>query len=271
MTSAGRLRDPRKTLYERGVDMKKLATAFLSGALALSIVLTGCAGKQAQTEPEVETTAEETEATEGGQLIVGGWTVQTEVTKALTDEQAELFAKGMEGLVGVSYEPVAELATQLVSGRNHAFLCTGETVTAEPVTNWYVVVIYEDLDGNAKVSNISQIDITNMQVTDQEVNTEVVGGWDVVEPSNAALLPEEAGTAFAKAADAWVGVSLNPIATLGTQLVSGTNYLVLCSGTTVTAEPKTSLYVATVYADLKGNASFSSVEQFYLPGYVTGV
>ncbi len=243
--------------------MKKLATMFLSGALALSIVLAGCSGGKTQTEPESEAPVEEsetTETTEGNQMILGGWTVQTEVTKTLTDEQAELFAKGMEGLVGVSYEPVTELATQVVAGQNHAFLCKGETVTAEPITNWYVVVIYEDLD-----------DITNLQVTDQEANAEVVGGWQIADVSNAALLPEEAGVAFNKAAGAWTGVSLSPIATLGTQVVSGTNYLVLCSGTTVTAEPKTSLYVATVYADLKGNASFSSVEQFYLPGYVTGV
>lgn len=254
--------------------MKKLATMFLSGALALSIVLAGCSGGKTQTEAEPEAPVEEsetTETTEGNQMILGGWTVQTDVTKTLTDEQAELFAKGMEGLVGVSYEPVTELATQVVAGQNHAFLCKGETVTAEPITNWYVVVIYEDLDGNAKVSNIAQIDITNLQVTDQEANAEVVGGWQIADVSNAALLPEEAGVAFNKAAGAWTGVSLSPIATLGTQVVSGTNYLVLCSGTTVTAEPKTSLYVATVYADLKGNASFSSVEQFYLPGYVTGV
>ena len=251
--------------------MKKLATAFVSGALALTMVLTGCSGKQSQGEAEPEAPIEETEATEGGQMILGGWTVQTEATKALTEEQAALFAKGMEGLVGVGYEPVAELATQLVSGRNHAFLCTGETVTENPETNWYVVVIYEDLDGNAKVSNIAQIDITNMQVTDEEVNPELVGGWEIVEPSNAALLPEEAGTAFAKAAEGWVGVSLSPIATLGTQLVSGTNYLVLCSGTTATANPTTSLYVATVYADLQGGAKLENVQQLYLPSYVTGV
>lgn len=255
--------------------MKKLAVTLVSGMLALSMVLAGCSKGKPQAEPEatVEEQAEEaTEETRGDQLIVGGWTVQTEVTTSLTDDQRAVFDKGIQGLVGVEYEPVAELATQLVAGTNHAFLCKGKTVTAEPVEGWYVVTIYEDLEGNATVSIISAIDITKLQVAQEAMPADLVGGWKVTEvTSNAALLPEEAGKAFNKAVGAWTGVTLRPIATLGTQVVSGTNYLVLCEGAATTADPVNELYVATVYADLNGNAKFSSVEQLNLLEYVTGV
>ena len=87
--------------------MKKLATMFLSGALALSIVLAGCSGGKTQTEAEPEAPVEEsetTETTEGNQMILGGWPVQTAVPKTLTDEQAELFAKGAGLHLGVFSE-----------------------------------------------------------------------------------------------------------------------------------------------------------------------
>ena len=63
-------------------------------------------------------------------------------------------------------------------------------------------------------------------------------------------------------------VEINPLALLGTQVVSGTNYLILGTGHAVVQNPVTSLYVATVYEDLQGNCKCTDVSQFDLLAYV---
>ena len=52
--------------------------------------------------------------------MVGGWSVAEDT--AMTEENKAIFDKGMEKLVGVQYEPVAYLGSQLVAGMNHCFL-----------------------------------------------------------------------------------------------------------------------------------------------------
>ena len=58
-------------------------------------------------------------AAEDGPLS-GGWTPSAD--PAVTEELQALFEKGLEGLVGVGYTPVAYLGSQVVAGTNHAFL-----------------------------------------------------------------------------------------------------------------------------------------------------
>ena len=50
---------------------------------------------------------------------------------------------------------------------------------------------------------------------------------------------------------------------------TGKNYKFLCRGTTVTADPVTSLYVTTVYQDAEGNCSITENQVFDLTAYVT--
>ena len=57
-----------------------------------------------------------------------------------------------------------------------------------------------------------------------------VGGWQT--PDTPELTPE-AQAAFDKAMEGLVGVRYVPVALLGTQLVSGMNYCILCEATVV--------------------------------------
>ncbi|NMU18513.1 hypothetical protein HKA97_00780, partial [Vibrio parahaemolyticus] len=50
--------------------------------------------------------------------MAGGWSPFHE----LTAENKEVFAKGIEGFVGVKYSPLV-VATQVVAGQNYAFFC----------------------------------------------------------------------------------------------------------------------------------------------------
>ena len=88
--------------------------------------------------------------------MVGGW--QAAEDSAVTEELQAVFDKGLEGLVGVGYTPVAYLGSQVVAGTNHAFLCRAVTVVPDAVPRWTIVYLYEDLQGNVSLMNIADFD-----------------------------------------------------------------------------------------------------------------
>ena len=94
--------------------------------------------------------------------MTGGWTASSDCGEnALTEEERDIFSKATENLTGVSYKPVATLATQLVSGKNYAVLAVGATTTETPVYNIYILTIYKDLSNESKVTSIAVLDLSN--------------------------------------------------------------------------------------------------------------
>lgn len=83
-----------------------------------------------------------------------------------------------------------------------------------------------------------------------------VGGWT---PTEDAVLTEAAQGAFDKAMEGLVGVNYTPVALLGTQLVSGTNYSILCEATVVYPDAQPYYAVVTVYQDLQGKAEVKNI------------
>lgn len=89
--------------------------------------------------------------------VTGGWT-PAESTE-LTGGRTAVFDKGMEKLVGVHYEPLAYLASQVVAGTNHCFLCRATVVYPGAQPYYALVYLYEDLAGNVSVLNIAPLDL----------------------------------------------------------------------------------------------------------------
>ena len=87
----------------------------------------------------------------------GGWSVAED--SAITEKTKAVFDKAMEGLVGVSYEPIAYLGSQVVAGTNHCFLCRATVVYPNAVPRLVLIYIYEDLEGGASILNITDLDI----------------------------------------------------------------------------------------------------------------
>ena len=83
-----------------------------------------------------------------------------------------------------------------------------------------------------------------------------VGGWTLTED---AALTEAAQGAFDKAMEGLVGVNYTPLALLGTQLVSGTNYCLLCEAAVVYPDAQPYYAVVTVYQDLQGKAEVKNI------------
>ena len=89
--------------------------------------------------------------------ITGGWKPATD--PAVTDDVKALLAKGMDGLVGVNYVPVAYLGSQVVAGTNHAILCQATVVYPGAEPYFAIVYLYEDIQGNVTLMNIADFDV----------------------------------------------------------------------------------------------------------------
>ena len=72
----------------------------------------------------------------------------------------EVVDKATEKLLGVEYEPVANIGSQVVAGTNHAVLCRITAVTPDAPSYYALVYIYEDLEGNCEVTEITDIELS---------------------------------------------------------------------------------------------------------------
>ncbi len=92
--------------------------------------------------------------------LTGGWTPSAD--PQVNEELKALFDMGMEGLLGVSYTPVAYLGSQVVAGTNHAFLCQATVIYPDAQPAYVIVYLYEDLQGNVSILNIADFDIGSL-------------------------------------------------------------------------------------------------------------
>ena len=95
----------------------------------------------------------------------------------------------------------------------------------------------------------------------------LAGGWQVAE---SAEVTEDALEAFSIAAEALDGVAYEPIALLGTQVVAGMNYCILCRAWPATPDAQVGFVLAYVYADLEGNATFTHFAQIDIAALAQG-
>jgi len=93
----------------------------------------------------------------GGE-VVGGWAAAEDTE--ITDDLLVVFDKALEGLMGVKYEPAMLLGKQVVAGTNYAFLAKGTVVYPDAQPAWYIIYIYEDLQGNAQLLDIVNITLS---------------------------------------------------------------------------------------------------------------
>lgn len=92
--------------------------------------------------------------------MTGGWNI-AESTE-ITDENSALFDKATEQLLGVHYAPIAYLGHQVVAGLNHCFLCKATVVYPDAVPSLVLVYIFEALDGQTEIINITGISIAEL-------------------------------------------------------------------------------------------------------------
>lgn len=110
---------------------------------------------------------------------------------------------------------------------------------------------------------------TSENASETETSEPVAGGWEIYD-NEANVLPEDVQTAFDKAAETFTGSELKPVSYVASQVVAGTNYMILCEAATTTQQPETSYQMVVVYADLEGNAEITQIKEFDLTEYTDG-
>ncbi|MBQ0036807.1 MAG: hypothetical protein KBT35_07825 [Firmicutes bacterium] len=220
--------------------MKKLLVTLIS--IFMLFALVGCSNSKNEKE-------EKQEEMVGGYKLYDG-----EYNAELPEKAKEVFENTIKNLTGTTYDPIALLATQVVSGTNYAFF-----VREKPVTNFAVITVYADLKGNTQILKTYDIDLNLESDENSKDTSNLLGGWKAYDGENKCDIPDEAVEAVAKATEGLDGAGYTPIALLGTQVVSGINYAILCKETVVAAEPITTYSIVVVYKNTSGECKLTDV------------
>lgn len=229
---------------------KKILFVFLVFILLLSI--TGC-GKKDNKEKNIEEK----------EPISGGWEILKENESYLPIEVANLFYKATIN-EDSPVLPIVLLGKQVVAGTNYMFLVQKDG-------EYFVYVIYEDLENNTSISSRKKFDLTKYTNENIEIEAKVLsGGWIVEIPEEdkqSMKLDENTQKVFDKATEKLTGMSYYPLSVLGKQIVAGTNYAVIAYGTPSTKDPVNGVYILTLYKDLTGNCEMISSSSIDLSEY----
>ena len=230
---------------------KRISTCLVGGMLALTLCVYGC-GTATETTSEQAQTTETTDA-KGA----------TESPNYLTDDEQAIFTAAVKGTEAEGLKPTAVLATQVVAGLNYAFLC--QSTDTNPT--WHIAVVYKDLNGDTSLSALNDLDLNNLQFSNESTEG-MMGAWEACEPATATDLPQEVATAFSNAIADYEGIEFSPITLLSTQVNDGTDYRMLCVGTTITEGPVHGIYVLDIHEGPDGSAEITSANQLALSAYV---
>ena len=132
--------------------------------VSLIIGMTAANVSAADVMNDTESLSEAESLADGNML--GAWELPDDL--ALTKEAKDAFDKAMEGLTGVSYVPVALLGTQIVAGTNYSILCRSTVVYPGAETTYAIVYIYEDLEGQASILRIQNLELNAQEVEDKD-------------------------------------------------------------------------------------------------------
>lgn len=115
----------------------------------------------------------------------------------------------------------------------------------------------------------SAIVTSNLSAVQAYSEKNVVGGWKLNYDSTSLKNNPDAKTAFLKARKAVTDTKIQPIAFLGSQIVSGRSYCFLCKLTAVSSDSRPKIALVYIYEDLKGNAKiigYQTIIGKLLPG-----
>ena len=94
----------------------------------------------------------------------------------------------------------------------------------------------------------------------KEVNGMITGGWNYLE-MDACKLPEEVASGWTQVFNGHLGVEFIPALYCGSQVVNGTNHMIIAKAKTVTNPPREYMAKVILYVDLEGKFSLVSIDE----------
>ena len=225
-------------------------------ALTLAVILmfafAGCSQSSTDTKSS--------ESTNSGviDLKTGGYT--DTASPVITPEITKLMEKATENLTSAQYTPVAYVASQVVAGTNHLILCIETPVTQNPVSTYALITVYEDLQGNAEITDVINSSETAAEPYNED---EPVDGAST--QSDSPEVTDKAKEALTKACSTLAGMTYEPVALLETQVVNGFNYKIFCKAApsvSGTGSDDSYYTILTVYANSNGEAEITNTSDF---------
>lgn len=213
-------------------------------AILMCLIMTGCTNKKENT-------------------LTGGWeTVLSNRVNDLSEEDIYNFNNAIKDYSKEKLEVVALLGKQVVAGTNYMFL-------AKTDTKYKIVIVYTDLEGISKVSKVSDFDYSKYVDKDLNSNNEMLSGGWYTESSNIdyKLEDEKIEKMYESATSELTGVEYKPLLVIGKQIVSGTNYAILCYGKPIVPNATTDIYLMTIYNDLNNNSEILGISHINLADY----
>lgn len=251
--------------------MKKMMAMIMTIAMAASMTACGSTDETSSTSntsagtasivsqksKDAESAAESSTEYETMEIqFDGAWTVNDgDLSIEKNADAKAAFEKAAADMLEVDYEPIAVLGSQVVAGTNYCILCKLTAVVPDAEPRIELVYIYEDLDGNAEITDY------------KEIIGEPVDGSFIANDGDMALEKNESiQNAYDRAMEGMVGAAYEPIAYLGSQVVAGTNYLVLCRSTVASSDAEPAFTLVTVYEDLDGSAELLDIDDLVIGG-----
>ena len=143
--------------------------------------------------------------------VCGGWQlVGQPIGSGMPQKLATGWQVAMEGLVGAEYSPIFLVAQQLVNGINYLVIAEQTLITKDPVKHIVGIIINVPFNMTGEGSKIVRI------ITKDEPE-----------------VPEDILALFNSATSKLLGSEHSPILFLGSQIVSGTIFYIVCESKTV--------------------------------------
>lgn len=163
--------------------------------------------------------------------MVGSWEVNV-VVNGMPEKVATAVSALADQLIGAEYTPIAYLGSQLVNGTNHAVLAEQILTTGRDTKN-IVLLIFNEKGMDCNLVNIERVVEGGVGVggTEIDVKTDI---------------PEEAKNAFDTALTEFIGSSVKPFVYLGSQVVSGIDYIFAAEVSPIVENPIKKVAVVTV-------------------------
>ncbi len=135
--------------------------------------------------------------------ICGGYEINQGSTMIEDNpEEKVAFEKATECLAGATFEPVAYLGKQIVAGTNYSFLCRMTPSYPGSEGSFVIVIVYEDLEGNAEISAVEDIDISASEGVEEETEQETEPEYGIFEGESASVQMANPWSAYEKIEDA---------------------------------------------------------------------
>lgn len=226
--------------------MKKV---FISTLVLVCLFMIGCSKKEEESNKKAEIN------------LTGGWEIMLASERNdMSEEVVNAFNEAKANYTSLNLDLVALLGSQVVSGTNYMYLAKGYQTGESDKATYKIVVVYRNLEGKSTITKVSDFDFTNYTNVNKEASGEQLsGGWSAQSTGKPYDIPDDKiQSVFNEAVSTLAGMSFKPIAVLGKQLVSGTNYAILCFGAATVPDAIENVYLLTVYEDLEGTCEVVS-------------